>query len=162
MRLPVSARDPHRQPGAEFQRGSLLDTIVRLEAESGGQLWEQALREVGEVAIADDGSALAKVRTEVRARVERFLSLADGPGTVDVKVSELTREHLREVLRLFPATQPGVHGVPFNRLSTGSLNLLVFALLTYIAELKGGKPQEDTEGIAADQLQIAMRSTALG
>jgi putative ATP-dependent endonuclease of OLD family len=40
-------------------------------------------------------------------------------------VSELTREHLREVLRLFVATQPGEHGVPFNRLSTGSLNLLV-------------------------------------
>jgi putative ATP-dependent endonuclease of OLD family len=33
--------------------------------------------------------------------------------------------------------KPGAHGVPFNRLSTGSLNLLVFALLTYIAELKG-------------------------
>ncbi|GLL05130.1 hypothetical protein GCM10017581_068770 [Dactylosporangium matsuzakiense] len=120
-----------------FQRGSLLDTIVRLEAESGGQLWEQALRDVREVAIAGDDSAFAKVRSEVRARVERFLSLAGDQGAIDIRVSELTREHLREVLRLFLATQPGAHGVPFNRLSTGSLNLLVFALLTYIAELKG-------------------------
>ncbi|MFB6871769.1 hypothetical protein [Streptomyces sp. NPDC056323] len=54
-------------------------------------------------------------------------------------MSELTREHLREVLRLFISTQPGPHAVPFNRLSTGSLNLLVFALLTYIAELKADK-----------------------
>ena len=120
-----------------FQRGSLLDTIVRLEAESGGHLWEQALRDVRDVTIAGEDSAFAKVRTEVRARVERFLSLTDDQGAVDIKVSELTREHLREVLRLFLATQPGAHGVPFNRLSTGSLNLLVFALLTYIAELKG-------------------------
>jgi putative ATP-dependent endonuclease of OLD family len=120
-----------------FQRGSLLDTIVRLESEYAGQLWEKALRDLDEVVLAGEGSAFMKVRTEVRARVERFLSLTDGPGAVDVRVSELTREHLREVLRLFLSTQPGAHGVPFNRLSTGSLNLLVFALLTYIAELKG-------------------------
>ncbi|MFE6904279.1 Scr1 family TA system antitoxin-like transcriptional regulator [Streptomyces sp. NPDC057717] len=69
----------------------------------------------------------------------KFLALAVENDPVDTRVSELTREHLREVLRLFIATKPGSHGVPFNRLSTGSLNLLVFALLTYIAELKGEK-----------------------
>lgn len=120
-----------------FQRGSLLDTIVRLESESAGQLWETALRDLADVVIAGEDSGFLKVRTEVRARVERFLSLTEDPGAVDVRISELTREHLREVLRLFLATQPGAHGVPFNRLSTGSLNLLVFALLTYIAELMG-------------------------
>ncbi|MGW0504880.1 hypothetical protein, partial [Micromonospora sp. NPDC003241] len=30
-----------------------------------------------------------KVRTEVRSRVERFLSLTDDPGAIDVRVSEL-------------------------------------------------------------------------
>jgi putative ATP-dependent endonuclease of OLD family len=120
-----------------FQRGSLLDTIVRLESQSAGQLWEKALRDLDEVVIAGDDTAFMKVRTEVRTRVERFLGLSDDPAAVDVRVSELTREHLREVLRLFLSTRPGAHGVPFNRLSTGSLNLLVFALLTYIAELKG-------------------------
>lgn len=130
---------PHRtgNRALSFQRGSLLDTIVRLESEAAGQLWEKALRHLDDVVIAGDDSAFMKIRTEVRARVERFLSLTDDPGAVDMRVSELTREHLREVLRLFLSTQPGAHGVPFNRLSTGSLNLLVFALLTYIAELKG-------------------------
>lgn len=130
---------PHRtgNRALSFQRGSLLDTIVRLESEAAGQLWEKALRDLDDVVIAADDSAFMKVRTEVRARVERFLSLTDDPGAVDVRVSELTREHLREVLRLFLSTQPRAHGVPFNRLSTGSLNLLVFALLTYIAELRG-------------------------
>ena len=53
------------------------------------------------------------------------------------QASELTREHLREVLRMFIAARPGVYPVPFNRLSTGALNVLVFALLTYIADLRG-------------------------
>ncbi|MGW4935147.1 ATP-dependent nuclease [Streptomyces sp. NPDC004166] len=121
-----------------FQRGSLLDTIVRLEAERAGPLWEKALTDLSAVVLAGEDTGFAKIRSEVTQRVDRFVSLATGPDpAVDLQVSEQTREHLREVLRLFIATQPGTHGVPFNRLSTGTLNLLVFALLTYIAELKG-------------------------
>ena len=120
-----------------FQRGSLLDTIVRLESELAGPLWENVLNDLAEVVIATDDSAFSKIRAEIQTRVGRFLQLADIGDPVDIRASELTREHLREVLRLFIATQPGVDGVPFNRLSTGSLNLLVFSLLTYIAELKG-------------------------
>jgi putative ATP-dependent endonuclease of OLD family len=120
-----------------FQRGSLLDTIVRLEAEKTGQLWEQALRTVEAVTVASEESGFSQVRTSVRDRVARFLALVDGPEPLDVQVSDLTREHLRDVLRLTVSTQPGTHGVPFNRLSTGTLNQLVFALLTYIAELQG-------------------------
>ena len=37
---------------------------------------------------------------------------------------------------LFIAAEPGQHLAPFARLGTGSINLLVFALLTFIAELK--------------------------
>jgi putative ATP-dependent endonuclease of OLD family len=42
-------------------------------------------------------------------------------------------------VRLFVAVQPGAHLIPFSRLGTGSINLLVFALLTFIAELKGNQ-----------------------
>nr|WP_268996282.1 AAA family ATPase [Saccharothrix luteola] len=135
-----------------FQRGSLIDTIVRLESRTAGSLWEKALRDVETVTIASEDSGFSKIRTEVRQRVDRFLSLTDGADAVDLRVSELTREHLREVLRLFVSTQPGAHGVPFNRLSTGSLNLLVFALLTYIAELKG----DDTVIFAMEEPEIAL------
>lgn len=51
----------------------------------------------------------------------------------------LTREHLREVVRLFIATSPSDHSVPFTRQGTGSINLLVFALLTVIADRKGNE-----------------------
>ncbi|MCD5316148.1 ATP-dependent nuclease [Kineosporia babensis] len=135
-----------------FQRGSLLDTVVRLESESHGQLWEKALQELAEVVLIGDDSPFLKVQTEVRSRVERFLSLTDDPSAVDVRVSDLTREHLREVLRLFLAPLPGAHGVPFNRLSTGSLNLLVFALLTYIAELRG----DESVIFAMEEPEIAL------
>lgn len=135
-----------------FQRGSLIDTIVRLESRTEGSLWEKALRDVEAVTIASEDSGFAKIRTEVRQRVDRFLNLTDDPNAVDLQVSELTREHLREVLRLFVSTQPGAHGVPFNRLSTGSLNLLVFALLTYIAELKG----DDSVIFAMEEPEIAL------
>lgn len=135
-----------------FQRGSLIDTIVRLESRTEGSLWEKALRDVETVTIASEDSGFTKIRTEVRQRVDRFLNLTDDPDAVDLRVSELTREHLREVLRLFVSTQPGAHGVPFNRLSTGSLNVLVFALLTYIAELKG----DDTVIFAMEEPEIAL------
>jgi putative ATP-dependent endonuclease of OLD family len=120
-----------------FQRGSLLDTIVRLESDAGDSLWETALGDVSRLVVATEESGFEKIRAEVRERISRFVHLTDSQQPIDLHVSELTREHLREVLRLFVATQPGSYGVPFNRLSTGTVNLLVFALLTYIAELKG-------------------------
>jgi putative ATP-dependent endonuclease of OLD family len=123
-----------------FQRGSLIDTIVRLEAQgTGASLWERAVRDVDQVVVTGEGSGFAKIRTEVRQLVSQFLSLTDSEHALDVHVSDLTREHLREVLRLFVSTQPGTYPVPFNRLSTGSLNVLVFALLTYIARLTEGQ-----------------------
>lgn len=117
-----------------FQRGSLLDTIVRLEDQATGELWERARAALTDLDLRDE-SKLDSVLEEVRQRVGRFMAL-DGDG-VDIHPSDLTRESIRETLRVFVTASPGHHAVPFNRLSTGSLNLLVFALLTYIAELKG-------------------------
>lgn len=119
-----------------FQRGSLLDTIVRLEDQATGELWERARTALADLDLQDE-SKLDSVLKEVRQRVGRFMAL-DGDG-VDIHPSDLTRESIRETLRVFVTASPGHHAVPFNRLSTGSLNLLVFALLTYIAELKGDK-----------------------
>lgn len=119
-----------------FQRGSLLDTIVRLEDQSTGELWERARAALSGLDLREQ-SKLDSVLEEVRQRVGRFMAL-DGDG-VGLHPSDLTRESIRETLRVFVTASPGHYPVPFNRLSTGSLNLLVFALLTYIAELKGDK-----------------------
>lgn len=117
-----------------FQRGSLLDTIVRLEDQATGELWERARASLADLDLRNE-SKLNAILGEVEERVGRFMSL-DSNG-IHLHPSDLTRESIRETLRVFVTALPGHHAVPFNRLSTGSLNLLVFALLTYIAELKG-------------------------
>ncbi|MEU3233421.1 ATP-dependent nuclease [Nocardiopsis alba] len=132
-----------------FQRGSLLDTIVRLEDQATGELWERARTALADLDLREE-SKLDSVLEEVRKRVGRFMAL-DGDG-VALQPSDLTRESIRETLRVFVAASPGHHPVPFNRLSTGSLNLLVFALLTYIAELKG----DESVIFAMEEPEIAL------
>jgi putative ATP-dependent endonuclease of OLD family len=132
-----------------FQRGSLLDTIVRLEDHATGELWERARTALADLDLRD-ASKLDSVLVEVQQRVGRFMAL-DGDG-VGLHPSDLTRESIRETLRVFVTASPGHHAVPFNRLSTGSLNLLVFALLTYIAELKG----DESVIFAMEEPEIAL------
>ena len=120
-----------------FGRGSLIDTIVRLESDKADSLWTSALDELDGIDLAESTPGFGKIRAEMLSRVRKFLSVPDDDAAVGVRPSDLTREHLREVLRMFIATQPGIYPVPFSRLSTGALNVLVFALLTYIADLRG-------------------------
>ncbi|MBN8501911.1 MAG: ATP-dependent endonuclease, partial [Sphingomonadales bacterium] len=53
-----------------------------------------------------------------------------------LKVSNLTREHLRKVITAFIATGAGDHAAPFFRQGTGTINMLVLAMLSQIAEDK--------------------------
>ncbi len=135
-----------------FGRGSLIDTIVRLESDKAGSLWTSALEALDGIDLAESTPGFAKIRTEMLERVRKFLSVPDGDTAVGVRPSDLTREHLREVLRMFIATRPGIYAVPFNRLSTGALNVLVFALLTYIADLRG----PDSVIFAMEEPEIAL------
>ena len=120
-----------------FGRGSLIDTIVRLESDQAGSLWTSALDQLDGIDLAESTPGFGKIRAEMLARVRKFLAVPDDDTAIGVRPSDLTREHLREVLRMFIAARPGVYPVPFSRLSTGALNVLVFALLTYIADLRG-------------------------
>lgn len=120
-----------------LQRGSLLDSVLKLGGTGAVEMWQDTLGRlqaldppIGEI------EQLKHIRAEVRSRMGRFVNLAPGDDSTAFFASDLTREHLREVVRLFIAAQPGKHLVPFGRLGTGSINLLVFALLTFIAELK--------------------------
>lgn len=135
-----------------FGRGSLIDTIVRLESDKAGSLWTSALGALDGIDLAEASPGFAEIRKQMLARIQKFLSVPDHDTSVGVRPSDLTREHLREVLRMFIATQPGVYPVPFNRLSTGALNVLVFALLTYIADLRG----PDSVIFAMEEPEIAL------
>ncbi len=123
-----------------LQRGSLLDTILRLGGEGAPEMWFDTLERLHDLDPAvGEIEQLQAIRTEIRERMGRFVGLAPGEDSAAFFASDLTREHLREVVRLFIATNPSDHAVPFNRQGTGSINLLVFALLTLIAERKGNQ-----------------------
>jgi len=120
-----------------LQRGSLLDTVLRLGGTGLADMWQDTLdRLQGLSPPIGEVPQLKKIRADIRERMARFVSLAAGDDATAFFASDLTRENLREVVRLFIAAEPIGHGVPFPRLGTGSINLLVFALLTVIAELK--------------------------
>ena len=51
-----------------------------------------------------------------------------------LKVSNLTRDHLRRVITAFIATGAGDHVAPFDHQGTGTINMLVLAMLSQIAE----------------------------
>jgi putative ATP-dependent endonuclease of OLD family len=135
-----------------FGRGSLIDTIVRLESDQTESLWTSALDALDTIDLAESTAGFAKIRSALISRVRNFLSIPLEDTAIGVRPSDLTREHLRDVLRMFIATQPGTYPVPFNRLSTGALNVLVFALLTYIADLRG----PDSVIFAMEEPEIAL------
>lgn len=121
-----------------LQRGSLLDTVLKLGGDGAAEMWLDTLHKLRELdPSVGDIDQLKDIRTKVRVQMGQFVNLAKTDDSTAFFASDLTRAHLREVVRLFIATSPSDHPVPFSRQGNGSLNLLVFALLTIIAELKG-------------------------
>lgn len=121
-----------------LQRGSLLDTILRLGEEGGKNMWPDALQALKKIDPAiGEIEQLKSIRDRLQERLGQFVNLSYEDDPTSFYASNLTRENLREVVRLFVATQPSNYPVPFNRQGTGAVNLLVFALLTIIADMKG-------------------------
>ncbi|MGA2401986.1 MAG: AAA family ATPase [Syntrophobacteraceae bacterium] len=121
-----------------LQRGSLLDTVLRFGGDGLTEMWEDTLTRLRELKPAiGEIDQLKEIRKEIRERMTRFVPLCTGDDATAFFASELTRDHLREVVHLFVAAEPAPYLIPFQKLGTGSINLLVFALLTFIADLKG-------------------------
>ena len=66
-------------------------------------------------------------------------------------VSQLTREHLRKTISFFITLTADQEPVPFHAAGTGTLNTLVLALLSFIAELK-----EENVIFAMEEPEIAL------
>jgi len=123
-----------------LERGSLLDIILRLK-ELRPQMWENVLEQLRSVSVASDpdigiSDVLESVQTAVRSLVP--IECADAPT---MRVSQLTREHLRQILTVFLGTgslrdDGAEYAAPFHHQGTGTINTLVLSLLSMIAELK--------------------------
>lgn len=123
-----------------LESGSLLDVILQLK-ELKPQMWESVLTQLKNVAVAAEP---ALGITEILSDVQQSLSSlvpyesADKP---QIRVSSLTREHLRKVLTVFMAsgslqTSGMEYATPYYHQGTGTINTLVLSLLSMIADIK--------------------------
>jgi putative ATP-dependent endonuclease of OLD family len=115
-----------------LERGSLLDIILRLR-EVRPQMWEDTIGRLAEYAVASDPAlGISGVLESISGSLRKFVPKEWGIEP-HLKVSNLTREHLRKVITAFIATGEGSHAAPYYRQGTGTINMLVLAMLSQIA-----------------------------
>lgn len=118
-----------------LERGSLLDIILRLK-EVRPQMWEATLTTLSNIVVASDPAlGISPVLESINTALKKYVPKEWGVEP-HLKVSNLTREHLRKVITAFIATGDGMHAAPFYRQGTGTINMLVLAMLSQIAESK--------------------------
>jgi len=120
-----------------LERGSLLDTILRMK-EIRTDLWEKTRRRLRELdppieAAADE---LGPILETIEQRLGEYIPRHSQNRSTRLFVSQLTREHLRKTISFFLSMAAGQEPVPFHEVGAGTLNTLVLALLTFIAEIK--------------------------
>ncbi len=118
-----------------LERGSLLDIVLRLK-DVRPQMWEATITKLDSYSVASDPKlGLSGVLESVNESLKRYVPKEWGVEP-HLKVSNLTREHLRKVITAFIATGDGNHAAPFFRQGTGTINMLVLAMLSQIAQDK--------------------------
>jgi len=118
-----------------LEHGSLLDIILRIK-EIRPQMWEKTIAQLSGFTVASDPElGISGVLESIEAAIKKYVPREWGV-TPHLKVSNLTRESLRKVITAFIATGDGEHAAPFYRQGTGTINMLVLAMLTLIAQDK--------------------------
>ena len=118
-----------------LERGSLLDIILRLK-EVRPQMWEDTLGTLSRIPVASDPAlGISPILESINAALKKYVPKEWGIEP-HLKVSNLTRENLRKVITAFIATGNDEHSAPFYRQGTGTINMLVLAMLSQIAEGK--------------------------
>lgn len=118
-----------------LERGSLLDILLRLQKVRTG-LWEQAIARLKVLDIEQDAKELEPVLTSIEEKLSSYVAATKPGRKTKLFISQLTREHLRKTMAFFLALRSDQEPVPFQQAGTGTLNTLVLALLSFIAELK--------------------------
>lgn len=118
-----------------LEHGSLLDIILRLK-EIRPQMWEKTIEALAAHDVAGGPElGISGILESIQDSIKTFVPKEWGIAP-HLKVSNLTREHLRNVITAFVATGEGEHAAPFYRQGTGTINLLVLAMLSQIAKDK--------------------------
>jgi len=118
-----------------LERGSLLDIILRLK-EIRPLLWEKTLNSLNSFEIKDENEeGLSTVLASIQKAIDKYVPKEWGANP-HLKLSNLTREHLRKIITAFIATGDGEHSAPYYRQGAGTINIIVLAMLSQIAEDK--------------------------
>lgn len=123
-----------------LEKGSLLDIILRLQ-ELRPKMWEDILNELRSIPIAEDEDlGISPILEEVQDQIRSYVP-SEWATNPRLRVSDLTRVHLRKLLTVFMDTgalssDGSNYSAPFQHQGTGTINTLVLTLLTMIAELK--------------------------
>lgn len=123
-----------------LERGSLLDVILRLQ-EKRLHMWEDVLSQLRVLPVAASPElGITDLLSAVQDAVRQFVP-SEWANSPHMRVSDLTRESLRRALTVFMGT--GVvlpdgteYAAPYQHQGTGTINTLVLALLSLIADLK--------------------------
>ena len=120
-----------------LERGSLLDLLLKI-GQFRPRLWEDVRKQLKDLDPPLDKSigTLRPVLDNIEARIKQYISITTKGEATKLFVSQLTREHLRKTLAFFMSLTEDQQPVPFQKLGTGTLSTLVFALLSAIAEMK--------------------------
>lgn len=118
-----------------LEHGSLLDIILRLK-EIRPQMWESTINGLASLDVANAPElGITGVLQSINTALKKYVPKEWGVEP-HLRVSALTREHLRKVITAFVATGEGPHAAPYFRQGTGTINMLVLAMLSQIAEDK--------------------------
>ena len=116
-----------------LEHGSLLDIILRLK-ELRPRMWEATIAGLRDFDVASDPElGISGVLGSINTALTKYVPDEWGVDP-HLRVSALTREHLRHVITAFIATGDGAHAAPYYRQGTGTINMLVLAMLSQIAE----------------------------
>jgi putative ATP-dependent endonuclease of the OLD family len=121
-----------------LERGSLLDVILRLK-ETRLKMWEDLLVQLRTLPVGE-ADEIGELLTSVQKAVRHYVP-SDWADEPHIRVSDLTRDMLRRTLTVFMgtgSTRPdgSTYSAPYQHQGTGTINTLVLALLSIIAELK--------------------------
>jgi putative ATP-dependent endonuclease of the OLD family len=135
-----------------LERGSLLDVILRIQSLQTG-IWEHLRTRLMNLdpPIEEGATKLTPVLQTIEQRVAEYIAMSQPGNATRLFVSQLTREHLRKTISFFISLTADQKPVPFQAAGTGTLNTLVLALLSFIAEIK-----EENVIFAMEEPEIAL------
>ena len=118
-----------------LEHGSLLDIILRLK-EIRPKMWESTISGLASFDVASNPElGISGVLESINTALSKYVPKEWGVEP-HLRVSSLTREHLRKVITAFIPTGEESHAAPYYQQGTGTINMLVLAMLSQIAEDK--------------------------